>query len=345
MWLVILHSLNQQGNEDEVSVAMKLDIAKAYDHVEWSFLLAMMEAMGFPDEFRNRITECITTITYSVLINDASTGFIHPQRGLWQGDPMSLFLFFLYLLSIGGCSDRVIWHYSKNGDYMVRTGYGVAMVMQENGELGRKGTGSSSRWEDFDRGWREIWSLVLGIMAIIGRDFHETWKGLCMRFHENDTEDELLQECVFIMWRIWKSRNEMVFHKVLHDPMEMVHLVCKQLLEFRFCSSAANQESGHLGGGGGGDLFFNMAAMAEAAAIRAALLVCLELGYEEVEIESDSQVIIRVRFGFVKRNGNAAAHAVASYIASHGGAFRWDAIGLKFLFNVLAEDVNIPIRI
>lgn len=41
-----------------------------------------------------------------------------------------------------------------------------------------------------------------------------------------------------------------------------------------------------------GGLYFNTAAMAEAAAIRVALVVCLELGYEEVEIESDSKMII-----------------------------------------------------
>ncbi|KAM1801209.1 hypothetical protein ACFX11_032847 [Malus domestica] len=39
-------------------------MAKAYDRVEWSFLLAMMEALGFLDEFRNRIAECIMTVTY-----------------------------------------------------------------------------------------------------------------------------------------------------------------------------------------------------------------------------------------------------------------------------------------
>ncbi|KAM1642119.1 hypothetical protein ACFX2K_012097 [Malus domestica] len=44
-------------------------------------------------------------------------------------------------VSLVGCGDRVIWHYAKNGEYTVRTGYGVAMEMQENGEFGRQGTG------------------------------------------------------------------------------------------------------------------------------------------------------------------------------------------------------------
>lgn len=65
-----------------------------------------------------------------------------------------------------------------------------------------------------------------------------------MRFHKNDRKYELLQECVFIMWIIWKSRNEMIFHDVLNNPMEMVDLVRKQVLEFRVCSSEVKHDSG-----------------------------------------------------------------------------------------------------
>ena len=56
--------------------------------------------------------------------------------------------------------------------------------------------------------------------CIIGQDFRESWQGLCARFRDEDRQEELLPKYVFIMWRIWKSRNEMVFKGVLTNPME-----------------------------------------------------------------------------------------------------------------------------
>lgn len=78
-------------------------------------------------------------------------------------------------------------------------------------------------------------SLQLDIVAFEGQDFRQYWQQLCDRFHDNERQEELLQECVYLLWRIWKSRNEMVFKGVFVNPMEMVNLVRQQLLEFRAC--------------------------------------------------------------------------------------------------------------
>ena len=45
------------------------------------------------------------------------------------------------------------------------------------------------------------------------------------------------------------------------------------------------------------------------------------------------------------RECNSAAHSVAKYVFKEGRDFGWDCIGPEFLFNILAQDVNISLRI
>lgn len=65
-----------------VYMAMKLDMYKAYDRIEWSFIQKMMLALGFPDKWNNLIMECITTITYPVKINGQIDECFKPFRSL-----------------------------------------------------------------------------------------------------------------------------------------------------------------------------------------------------------------------------------------------------------------------
>lgn len=74
-------------------VIFKLDIEKAFDKINWDFLLSILALKGFPDKWINWIRACISSATYSVLINGKPRGYIQASRYIRQDDPLSPFLF------------------------------------------------------------------------------------------------------------------------------------------------------------------------------------------------------------------------------------------------------------
>ena len=91
----VMHYLEHKRDGKDCYMAVKLDMSKAYNRVKWGFIEKVMERMGFHERWIALVMHCISTISYSILMNGVAYGSIIPTRGLHQGDPLSLYLFLL----------------------------------------------------------------------------------------------------------------------------------------------------------------------------------------------------------------------------------------------------------
>ncbi|KAK0607544.1 hypothetical protein LWI29_016439 [Acer saccharum] len=84
----VLHKKCYGGN-----LAMKIDIRKAFDTLDWSFLRRVFQAFGFSPIFMDWIDNILRSSRLSVMINGSLKGYFHCSRGVRQGDLLSPLLF------------------------------------------------------------------------------------------------------------------------------------------------------------------------------------------------------------------------------------------------------------
>jgi len=74
----MLRNFNQ-GKKNKMCI--KIDLHKAFDKLNRSFIIHMLRKIGFHEKFCDSINECISNVTYSILVNGSPSGFIHNKRG------------------------------------------------------------------------------------------------------------------------------------------------------------------------------------------------------------------------------------------------------------------------
>ncbi|KAJ0693348.1 putative RNA-directed DNA polymerase [Helianthus annuus] len=75
----------------------KIDFEKAYDNVNWGFLLSIMRQMNFPQVWCKWIKGILLSARSSILVNGSPTFEFNCEKGIRQGDPLSPFLFIIVM--------------------------------------------------------------------------------------------------------------------------------------------------------------------------------------------------------------------------------------------------------
>jgi len=89
-------------------IFFKVDYEKTYDSVDRGFLYYMLERLGFCGRWIGWIRACLESSSVSALVNGSPTQEFKPRKGLRQGDPLTLFLFFIVAEGLAGVVRKAV---------------------------------------------------------------------------------------------------------------------------------------------------------------------------------------------------------------------------------------------
>ena len=82
-------------------MALKIDLEKTYDKLEWSFIKDMLIRANILVDLINIIMSCVSMVSTSILVNGEAIDPIYPSRRIRQGDLLSPYLFILCMDYLG----------------------------------------------------------------------------------------------------------------------------------------------------------------------------------------------------------------------------------------------------
>lgn len=89
------HYLRISEAKKYFSIAVKTNMSKDYDWVEWGFIRAVLDRLGFDPVWIRWTMDCVESVLYSFFINGTPLGTMNPSHGIRQGDSHSPYLFIL----------------------------------------------------------------------------------------------------------------------------------------------------------------------------------------------------------------------------------------------------------
>ena len=125
----ILHRMRNRRRGKVGQMAVKLNISKAYDRVEWSFLQGIMQKLGFDPRWVKLAMETVTIASYSVFINREPKGWITQSRGIRQRDPLSPYLFLLCAKGLTTLLNKAVENWVVNGIMSCQNGVCISHLL------------------------------------------------------------------------------------------------------------------------------------------------------------------------------------------------------------------------
>ena len=90
----IIHSMEKTKGRGGY-MALKIDLEKVYDKLEWSFIRDTLLRFNLPKNLIELIMSCVLSVATSILFNGGALDTFMPTRGIRQGDPLSPYIFIM----------------------------------------------------------------------------------------------------------------------------------------------------------------------------------------------------------------------------------------------------------